>query len=317
MIIVTGGAGFIGSNLVSGLNKVGRTDILVVDDLSDGTKFKNIVNCKILDYQDKEEFLAHIKNRSPLSKKIEVVFHQGACSTTTEWDGAYMMRNNYEYSKTLLHHCLQEHIPFIYASSAAVYGNSKNFQEREENETPLNIYGYSKLMFDNYVRQLLPSLKSQVVGLRYFNVYGPHEQHKGTMASVIWHANEQILREGKIKLFAGCDGYGDGEQLRDFVFVEDVVNVNLWFWQKQKNNGIFNVGTGKADSFNTMAHAILAWHKHGRIEYIPFPEKLIGHYQSFTQADLESLRAIGYNIPFRNVAVGVKDYLNQLKPLLQ
>lgn len=313
MIVVTGGAGFIGSNLVCGLNKIDRNDILVVDNLTDGTKFKNIVDCKILDYQDKEDFLTHIKNEIPFSEKIEVIFHQGACSNTTEWNGAYMMRNNYEYSKILFHYCLEEHIPFIYASSAAIYGNSKNFSEEPKNEKPLNIYGYSKLLFDQYVRRFLPNLKSQVVGLRYFNVYGPHEEHKGKMASVILHSNEQILQNNKIQLFAGCDGYNNGEQLRDFVFVEDVVNVNLWFWQKQGLSGIYNVGTGKAESFNTMAHALLAWHKCGEIEYIPFPEKLRGHYQSFTQANLSSLRTIGCDIAFCDIVSGVKNYLQTLK----
>jgi ADP-L-glycero-D-manno-heptose 6-epimerase len=309
MIIVTGGAGFIGSNLVSGLNRIGRSDVLVVDDLTDGTKFKNIVDCQILDYQDRGDFLVDIKNGEGFSEKVEAVFHQGACSTTTEWNGAYMLRNNYEYSKILLHYCLDKRIPFIYASSAAVYGVNKNSKEHAENENPLNVYGYSKLLFDNYVRRLLPEIESQVVGLRYFNVYGPHEQHKGEMASTIWHANQQMLQEGKIKLFSGCDGYGDGEQLRDFVFVDDVVAVNLWFWQKQGCNGIYNVGTGKAASFNAMAHAVLKWHGRGKIEYIPFPEKLCGRYQSFTQADLKALRNTGCDIAFLNIAEGVSNYL--------
>lgn len=309
MIVVTGGAGFIGSNLVKGLNTIGHNDILIVDDLTDGTKFKNIVDCKILDYQDKETFLAHLKNAAAFREKIVAVFHLGACSTTTEWDGAYMMRNNYEYSKKLLHFCIQERIPFIYASSAAIYGNSKNFKEQPKNEKPLNIYGYSKLLFDQYVRQFLPQLKSQVVGLRYFNVYGPREQHKGEMASVIWHANKQMLQDKIIRLFSGCDGYSDGEQLRDFVFVADTVNVNLWFWQQQGKSGIYNIGTGRAESFNTMARAILAYYGYGEIAYIPFPEKLLGHYQSFTQADLSALREVGCDITFRDVTTGVKDYL--------
>ncbi|CAL7959868.1 ADP-L-glycero-D-mannoheptose 6-epimerase [Gammaproteobacteria bacterium] len=308
MIIVTGGAGFIGSNLVLGLNKIGHSDILVVDNLANGAKFKNLIDCKILDYQDKEDFLTCIKNETLGCEKIEAVFHQGACSDTTEWNGAYMMYNNYEYSKNLFHYCLREHVPFIYASSAAIYGNSKSFSEQTDNEKPLNVYGYSKLLFDQYVRRFLPNLKSQVVGLRYFNVYGPREQHKGKMASVIWHANNQILQDGKIRLFSGCDDYSSGEQLRDFVFVEDVVNTNIWFWQKQGKSGIYNVGTGKADTFNAMARVILTWYKRGKIEYIPFPEKLRGHYQSFTQANLSTLRAIGCDISFRDIASGVKNY---------
>jgi len=308
MIIVTGGAGFIGSNLVSALNRIGRNDILVVDNLTDGTKFKNLVGCQILDYQDRDDFLARIKNGEAFSDKIEAVFHQGACSTTTEWDGAYMMHNNYDYSKVLLHYCLDKRIPFIYASSAAVYGVNKNSQEQAENECPLNVYGYSKLLFDNYVRRLLPEIESQVVGLRYFNVYGPHEQHKGAMASTIWHARQQVAQDGKVRLFSGCDGYGDGEQLRDFVFVDDVVAVNLWFWQKQGRNGIYNVGTGKAASFNAMANAVLEHYGRGKIEYIPFPEKLRGRYQSFTQADLTSLRATGCDIAFCDITEGVKRY---------
>lgn len=311
MLVVTGGAGFIGSNLVKGLNKIGHNDILVIDDLTDGTKFKNIVDCQILDYQDKEDFLAQIKQSTAVSKKIAAVFHQGACSTTTEWDGAYMLRNNYEYSKILLQHCMQKNIPFIYASSAAIYGVNKNFQEQADNEKPLNVYGYSKLLFDQYVRRVLPKNQSQVVGLRYFNVYGPREQHKGSMASVIWHAKNQLLQDKKIRLFAGCDGYSAGEQLRDFVFVEDVVNVNLWFWQNRGKSGIYNVGTGKAASFNAMAQAILACYGQGEITYIPFPDKLLGCYQSFTQADLTALRSVGCDVAFRDIVSGVKKYLGK------
>jgi ADP-L-glycero-D-manno-heptose 6-epimerase len=310
MIIVTGGAGFIGSNLVKGLNKIGHKNILIVDDLANGVKFRNIATCEILDYQDEDDFLKNIKNGISFGEKIDVIFHQGACSSTTEWNGAYMMRNNYEYSKVLLHYCLNNNIPLIYASSAAVYGNSKKFSEEPINEKPLNVYGYSKLLFDQYVRRFLANNKSQIVGLRYFNVYGPNEAHKGEQASVVFHANEQILQEEKIKLFVGSDGYGDGEQLRDFVYVEDVVNVNLWFWQKQAKSGIYNVGTGKAESFNAMAKSVLAWHKKGKIAYIPFPQKLIGFYQSFTQADISSIRALGYELEFNNVSSGVEKYLN-------
>lgn len=312
MIVVTGGAGFIGSNIVHGLNKLDRNDVLVVDNLTKGEKFRNLVDCNILDYQDKREFLAKIKKDEHFAEKIEVIFHQGACSDTTEWDGTYMLQNNYDYSKALFHYCLNGDIPFLYASSAAVYGGSEKFAEQPENEKPLNVYGYSKLLFDQYVRRFLPSPKRQVVGLRYFNVYGPHEQHKGKMASVIWHFRQQALQDGKIKLFAGCDGYGDGEQLRDFVFVDDIVNLNLWFWQNRGESGIYNVGTGKARTFNDVADAVLACCGYSKKEYIPFPEQLKGCYQSYTQADLTKLREIGCDIKFYDIEAGIKTYLDSL-----
>lgn len=338
MIIVTGGAGFIGSNIVKALNNAGHNDILVVDDLSDGTKFANIADCKILDYLDRHSFINRIDAKvaalcccdktsttaAPAQKpltlasraKVTAIFHQGACSTTTEWDGAYMMQNNYEYSKSLLHYCLEERIPFIYASSAAVYGGSTSFQEKPGCEKPLNVYGYSKFQFDQYVRHFLPLAKSQIVGLRYFNVYGQREQHKGSQASVAFHLNEQIQRSGKIKLFAGFDGYSDGEQRRDFIYVEDVAAVNLWFWQHPEGrSGIFNLGTGKSTSFNDVARAVAAWHKRDfatAVEYIPFPAELRGRYQSFTEADISQLRTAGYNREFQDVAAGVRNYLDLL-----
>lgn len=312
MIIVTGGSGFIGSNIVKTLNERGHSDILVVDNLTNGVKFKNLVDCDITDYLDKEEFLALIQNSKEFKSKIKAIFHKGACSSTTEWDGRYMMRNNYEYSKILLHYCLDRAIPFIYASSAATYGGGKIFKEAREFEAPLNVYGYSKFQFDQYVRQILPSAKSQIVGLRYFNVYGPRESHKGSMASVAFHQYNQLPKEGFVKLFEGCDGYGNGEQQRDFVYVGDVVNVNLWFAENPNKSGIFNVGTGRAESFNAVANAVINWYGHGRIEYIPFPDHLRGRYQSFTQADISALRNAGYTGAFKTVAEGVKEYLNWL-----
>ena len=312
MIIVTGGAGFIGSNIVKALNDLGYTDILIVDDLSDGHKFENIVDCQYLDYMDKDEFLEHILLNEDFPDTVEAVFHQGACSTTTEWDGKFMMNNNYEYSKDLLHYCLEREIPFIYASSAATYGNNTTFVESLENERPINVYGYSKFAFDQYVRRILPEATSQIVGLKYFNVYGPREAHKGGMASVAFHLNNQLKETGIVKLFSGCDGYGDGEQVRDFIYVSDVVDVNLWFLEHPEISGIFNCGTGRSEPFNNVAKAVLDWHGKGKLEYIPFPDKLKGHYQSFTQADLTNLREAGYDGEFKTVAEGTKEYLDWL-----
>jgi ADP-L-glycero-D-manno-heptose 6-epimerase len=313
MIVVTGGAGFIGSNIVQELSQQGRQAILVVDDLSDGTKFKNIVDCNIEDYLDKDDFLQKILNNEKFSQPIEAIFHQGACSSTTEWDGRFMMRNNYEYSKILLNYCLEHGIQFIYASSAAIYGGGSVFKEgRGEYDAPLNVYGYSKYLFDQYVRRLLPKAKSQIVGLRYFNVYGPREEHKKTMASVAFHHEMQWREKGLVKLFEGCDGYKNGEQRRDFVYVGDVTAVNIWFLANPNKSGIFNVGTGRSQSFNDVANAVITWHQRGEIEYIPFPEHLIGRYQSFTEADISALRAVGYDAKFKTVEEGVKLYLDWL-----
>lgn len=313
MIIVTGGAGFIGSNIVQALNARGRTDILVVDDLTDGTKFANIADAQLADYMDKAEFLQRLEAGDDFGGAIEAVLHQGACSTTTEWDGRYMMENNFRYSKVLLHWCLERSIPFIYASSAATYGGGTVFNEDPQYERPLNVYGYSKVLFDQYVRRILPTAQSQIAGFRYFNVYGPREQHKGSMASVAFHLNNQLLAEGKVKLFEGCDGYGDGEQRRDFVYVGDVVNVNLWFLDNSKVSGIFNVGTGRSQSFNDVAKGVLKAHDGGELIYVPFPDKLKGRYQSFTEADLSRLRAAGYEGEFLTVEQGVERYMEWLK----
>lgn len=311
MIIVTGGAGFIGSNLVKALNDKGIVDILVVDDLTDGVKFRNLVDCQVIDYLDKDDFLARVKQKKKFAEEIQAIFHQGACSSTTEWDGRYMMENNYAYSKELLHYCLSLKIPFIYASSAAVYGTGKNFMEAKENEAPVNIYGYSKYLFDEYVRRFVTDPKSQVVGLRYFNVYGPREQHKGSMASVAWHLNQQIQASGKVRLFTGSGGYADGDQRRDFIHIDDVINVNLWMLEGG-HCGIVNVGTGASRSFNDVANAIISWHDKGEIEYIEFPEHLQGSYQSYTEADINSLRQMGYKNDFLSVEDGVKQYLDVL-----
>lgn len=312
MIIVTGGAGFIGSNIVHTLNQRGYQDILVVDDLTNGHQYQNLVDCQILDYIDKAEFLRKIQAGEIFPTKIQAVFHEGACSSTTEWNGQYMMQNNYDYSKAVLHYCVQWEIPFLYASSAAIYGNNQVFKEAPEYEAPLNVYGYSKLLFDQYVRRLLPRANSQIVGLRYFNVYGPREQHKGSMASVVFHFHNQIKEHGVLKLFAGSDGYGPGEQRRDFVFIQDLVDVKLWLWEQGCSSGIYNVGTGRSQPFNDVARAVIAWHGRGEIQYVPFPEHLKHHYQSFTEADISALRAVGYTAKFHSVEEGVKAYLDSV-----
>lgn len=313
MIIVTGGAGFIGSNIVKGLNKRGIKDILVIDDLTDGRKFQNMVDCEIADYWDKDRFLQHIQAGKGFDTHVDAVFHEGACSTTTEWNGQFMMENNYEYSKTLLHYCLDRKIPFLYASSAAIYGANHVFKESPEFEAPLNVYGYSKLLFDQYVRRILPQANNQIAGFRYFNVYGPREQHKEAMASVAFHQNNQIKQNGFVKLFEGSGGYKNGEQRRDFVYIDDIVRVNLWFLDHADQSGIYNVGTGRSQTFNEVANAVIAYYGVGEIRYIPFPEHLIDHYQSFTEADISALRAAGYAEKFKSVEEGVHAYINILQ----
>lgn len=309
MIIVTGGAGFIGGNLVRALNMAGREDLIVVDDLSDGNKFRNIVDCAIEDYLDKDEFREIIERGNSSLGKIDVVFHQGACSDTTETDGRYMLDNNYSYSKQLLHYCLSDKTPFIYASSAAVYGIGGDFVEQRFSENPVNVYAYSKLLFDNYVRRIMVTAASQIVGLRYFNVYGPGEAHKGTMASVAYHLNSQLLESARVRLFDGSDGYLPGEQQRDFIHVDDAVAINLWFMQSPQQSGIFNVGTGTSRSFNDVANAVIDWHGRGEIDYIAFPETLKLSYQSYTKANLTNLRSVGCEHQCLALEAGMNDYL--------
>jgi len=323
--VVTGAAGFIGANLVKGLNTQGITDILAVDDLTQGDKFRNLVDCRISDYLDKDEFLARVK-AGVYRRGVKAILHQGACSDTTASDGRYVMDTNYAYSCTLLDFCTAEMIPLIYASSAATYGALTGFREQADCEGPLNVYGYSKLLFDQRVRRLPPG-GPQVVGLRYFNVYGDREQHKGRMASVAYHFFNQYRAEGHVRLFEGSAGYGNGEQRRDFVSVEDVVKVNLHFLKNGGRSGIFNCGTGAAQSFNDVAVATINGCRaaanepaltlaelqgKGVVRYIPFPGDLKGKYQSYTQADLTALRAAGYAAPFLTVEQGVARYCQQL-----
>lgn len=324
--IVTGAAGFIGANIVKALNLQGITRILAVDDLTQGDRFRNLVDCDIEDYLDKDEFLAAL-DRGSFNGTVTALLHQGACSDTTESNGRYMMQNNYRYSRRLLDFCLAQKAQFIYASSAAIYGDRQGFRESAECEFPLNVYGYSKYLFDQLVRREQVRFRSQVVGLRYFNVYGPREHHKGRMASVAFHFFNQFHANGKVRLFEGSDGYANGEQRRDFVSVEDVVKVNVYFLKNSNKSGIYNCGTGKAQSFNDVAVAainscrkvrgerpltLVEMQAQGLIEYIPFPQDLRGKYQSYTQADLTALRACGYAEPFLSVEEGVTRYCEVL-----
>ncbi len=324
--IVTGAAGFIGANIVKALNARGITQIIAVDDLTQGDRFTNLVDCQIDDYLDKDEFLTALE-RGTFNGTVNALLHQGACSDTTESNGRYMMQNNYRYSRRLLDFCAANKTPFIYASSAAIYGDLTAFRESPECEKPLNVYGYSKHLFDQFVRRMLPRIPTQVVGLRYFNVYGPREQHKGRMASVAFHFFNQYQASGKVRLFEGSDGYGNGEQQREFVSVDDVVKVNLYFLDNPLKTGIYNCGTGAAQSFNDVAVAAInacrkargegalalaAMQAQGLIEYIPFPQDLTGKYQSYTQADLSQLRAAGYGEQFLSVEQGVTCYCEVL-----
>ena len=320
-MIVSGAAGFIGSRLVAGLNRRGMTNVIAVDNLAHADKFRNLADCEIADYVDHADFIAHLER---FEGEVAAVFHQGACSDTMESDGRYMLENNYEFSKRLLHWCQEEEVPFLYASSASVYGAGPEFREERRCEKPLNVYGYSKFLFDQYVRRLLAERTSQIAGLRYFNVYGPNEQHKGRMASVAFHAYHQLLAGGKVKLFVGSGGYGNGEQKRDFVYVDDVVEVNLWLLENPAVSGVFNCGTGRAQTFNELASAVINVTQgtrfspkelaaRGLIEYIPFPPGLVEKYQSFTQADLTQLRAAGYKREFNTVEAGVAAYMAELQ----
>lgn len=309
MIIVTGGAGFIGSNIVKALNERGYSDILIVDNLGKTEKYKNLIGLKFYDYIHRDEFLEMILADEFNADEINVIFHEGACSDTMEYDVNYMMKTNYEYSKELFNFCADNEIDLIYASSASTYGSGDNgFRENETCENALNPYAFSKLLFDRYVRKNLDEVDNKVIGLRYFNVFGAQEFHKGRMASIAHQMYKQIKETGVIKLFKGTDGYADGEQRRDFIYVKDVAKVNLWCWENDISNGVYNCGTGNATTFNAVAQAVISALGKGKIEYIDFPETLQGKYQSFTQADTRKLFNAGYNGGFTNINDAVKEY---------
>ncbi len=322
--IVTGAAGFIGSRLVEALNREGISEILAVDDLESGEKVKNLARLEIQDYLDKRDFLTRV-TAGHFDGAADVLLHQGANTDTMEANGRRMMEDNYEYSKALLDWCQEEEIPLIYASSAAVYGAGRKFVEARENENPLNVYAYSKFLFDQYARGRFEHRTAQIAGLRYFNVYGPNEAHKKEkkMHSIALQAFEQYQAEARVSLFAGSDGYGDGEQRRDFVHVDDAVAVNLWLLENREASGIFNCGTGRAQTFNQVAAAVINALRGTRaspqelaagklIQYIPFPAQLQGKYQSYTQADLSRLRAAGLPGEFMSVEDGVAAYVKEL-----
>ena len=321
-VVVTGAAGMIGSNLVHGLNAIGIDDVIAVDDLTDGPKYRNLLGAQLSDYFDRGEFYGRFAAGE--FGRVDAVFHEGACSDTMEHDGKYMMDTNYRCSKGLLDACQAQGVRLLYASSAATYGGSLTFREEPAFEQPLNVYGYSKLLFDNVVRRMLPTATTQVAGFRYFNVYGPREQHKGRMASVAFHHYHQFRETGKVRLFGEYGGYGPGGHTRDFIHVDDVVAVNLWFLQNPQVSGIFNLGTGRAQPFNDVAVAVVNASRaadgspalpladlvqQGFIEYIPFPEALVGKYQSYTQADDTRLRATGCDHAFADVATGARRYV--------
>lgn len=329
-IVVTGAAGFIGSNIIKGLNARGMDDIIAVDDMTQGDKFRNLADLKIADYVDADDFYEPFAHGA--YGQVEAVFHEGACSDTMEQDGKYMMRNNYGVSCDLFHACQKRGSRLLYASSAATYGGSDNFKEEPAYEHPLNVYGYSKLLFDQRMRRecgvdferCRTGRLTQVAGFRYFNVYGPREQHKGRMASVAFHQFNQFKAEGKVKLFGDYGGYAAGAQMRDFVYVDDVVAVNLWFFDHPDQSGIFNLGSGRAQPFNDVAHAVVNALRArqnetplaladmataGLVQYVPFPDALRGKYQCYTQADLSALRKAGCNHSFADVQTGVTQYM--------
>lgn len=311
-IIVTGGAGFIGSNIVAALNERGEENILVVDELGGDEKWKNLAGLRFEEYQEKDDFRAAMQYER-VTTDVEAVFHMGACSSTTEKNASFLTDNNYRYTRELCDWCLQHDVRFIYASSAATYGDgSQGYSDAEEaipGLRPLNMYGYSKQMFDLWA--LRHEALDRIVGLKYFNVYGPREDHKGDMRSVIHKAYGQILETGEVKLFKSYKPeYRDGEQVRDFIYVKDAVAATLFFYDHPAVSGLFNCGTGKARTWNDLVKAVFAaMGKAPKITYIDMPDYLREKYQYRTEADVTKLREGGYNKPFTSLEDGIRDYV--------
>ena len=317
MIVVTGGAGFVGSNLVFKLNAMGFNDILIVEKLSKSSHQDNLLDCQFRDIINIDEFLSSMQEKGGHSDGIQTIFHQGANTDTTDIDKKAMFQDNYDASITIMNICLEQNIPLIYASSASVYGDRSTFVENSDNEVVLNPYAESKVRVDNYFRSHRNQFKSQVVSLRYFNVYGSREKHKGPMASIVYQLHCQLKQGNTIKLFEGSGGYESGEQRRDFIYIDDVIKANIFFMQNPKISGVFNIGTGRSQTFNEVATAIIKWHGHGEIEYIPFPPGLKDRYQSYTQSDLSLLRQAGYVETFFSIEEGVNAYLDKIETKIE
>lgn len=310
MVIVTGGAGFIGSCIVRTLNDVGIEDIVIVDNIASTDKWMNLRNKKYINYVNKKDFLAEL----PSYESVSAIIHMGACTSTTEKNFEYLWRNNFEFTKSLWNYCAVKQIQFIYASSAATYGDGEQgFDDRMDIDTlrPLNGYGYSKQLFDQWVKHQATIYPRQNVGLKFFNVYGPNEYYKGSMASMIFHGFNQIMADGEIRLFKSCNtNYEDGGQLRDFVYVKDVCSVIKWLLENPNVSGLFNIGTGRAQSFCELAEATFhALGLESNIRYIDMPEHLKNKYQYYTKAEMANLREAGYDKEFMDLEAGARDYV--------